>query len=203
MSEYLQTVKIALILCSCFFAYGSYWSDWAFDYFLLWTNPLEHPEAISRATFYYANQAHIPNILKYVPIVNLLIAATGFATGIVNMTDGNLLFDGASLVLLFFGISTHFSSVKPAVTTVTVSNDLEEITKSLKNIAAAHFIIVLAITGIIGLQITHYFVMKKSHKEYSGKGKKQDQEQEEQDEESQDEDDEDEERIKGKDQKSV
>jgi hypothetical protein len=35
--------------------------------------------------------------LKYVPIANLCIAATGFATGLLTMTDGNLLFDGASL----------------------------------------------------------------------------------------------------------
>lgn len=48
---------------------------------------------------------------------------------------------------------------------VTRSNDIEQATISLKRIAASHFIIVLAITGIIGLQITHYFVMKKSPKE--------------------------------------
>lgn len=66
--EQMQTIKVAMILCSCFFAYGvcktivcrwcadwssfclkTYWSDWAFDYFLLWANPAEHPNAVSRA----------------------------------------------------------------------------------------------------------------------------------------------------------
>ncbi|KAK4510948.1 uncharacterized protein ATC70_000057 [Mucor velutinosus] len=163
--EYMQTAKVALILCSCFFSYGTYWSDWAFDYYLLWANPSEYPEAITRATFYYANQGHIPNILKYVPIANLCIAATGFATGLLTMTDGNLLFDGASLVLMMFGVTTYLSSVKPAIAVVNQSADVSDITASLKNIAAAHFIIVLAITGIIGLQITHYFVMKRSNKD--------------------------------------
>ncbi|CAO0802054.1 unnamed protein product [Mucor circinelloides] len=182
--EYMQTAKVALILCSCFFSYGTYWSDWAFDYYLLWANPAEYPEAITRATFYYANQGHIPNILKYVPIANLCIAATGFVTGLLTMTDGNLLFDGASLVLMMFGITTYLSSVKPAITVVSESADVNEITTSLKNIAAAHFIIVLAITGIIGLQITHYFVMKRSNKDREDGGNQEtDQEEDEEDEE--------------------
>ncbi|KAI8975479.1 hypothetical protein BDF20DRAFT_878967 [Mycotypha africana] len=147
-ADYLQTVKIALILCSCFFAYGTYWSDWAFDYYLLWTNPDEHPHAIERAVVYYANQLQIPTIIKFVPIINLLIAAAGFATGIFAMTDGSLLFDGASIVLLFFGAFTHATSVKPAILLANESdNDIKIITAALKNIAAAHFIIVLAITG--------------------------------------------------------
>ncbi|KAI9476241.1 MAG: ER membrane protein SH3 [Benjaminiella poitrasii] len=163
--EYLQTVKVALILCSCFFSYGTYWSDWAFDYYLLWSNSIEHSEAVSRATFYYANQAQIPNILQYVPIVNLVIAAAGFATGLLTMTDGNLLFDGASLVLMSFGLFTYLTTVNPAIRAIAESTNVDTITTSLKNIAAAHFIIVLAITGIIGLQITHYFVLKRSGKE--------------------------------------
>lgn len=33
---------------------------------------------------------------------------------------------------------------------------------NLKNIAAAHFIMTLAVTGIIGLQITHYILNKRA-----------------------------------------
>lgn len=33
---------------------------------------------------------------------------------------------------------------------------------NLKNIAAAHFIMTLAVTGIIGLQITHYVLNKRA-----------------------------------------
>ncbi|KAI8367686.1 ER membrane protein SH3 [Radiomyces spectabilis] len=164
MAEHMQAVKVTLILCSCFFAYGSYWSDWAFDYYLLWANPAEHPNAVSRATLYYATQSEVPNILKYIPFANLMIAAIGFSAGLANMTDSNILFDGASLVLMLFGLSTYATSVKPALAIVSSSTDVKEVTKQLKNIAAAHFIIVLAITGIIGLQVAHYFVMKKSSK---------------------------------------
>ncbi|KAI9276399.1 ER membrane protein SH3 [Sporodiniella umbellata] len=163
--ESLQKTKVGLILCSCFFAYGTYWSDWVFDYYMLWANPSEHPGAVNQAALYYSNQIPIPNILRYVPIANLIIAASGFATGLCTRTDGDILFDGASLVLMFFGIITYTTSVIPAVKIVTLSDDIEQTTVSLKQIAASHFIIVLAITGIIGLQITHYFIMKKSEKE--------------------------------------
>ncbi|ORY93776.1 ER membrane protein SH3 [Syncephalastrum racemosum] len=162
--EQMQTIKVAMILCSCFFAYGTYWSDWAFDYFLLWANPAEHPNAVSRAALYYTTQTQAPNILKYIPLANLLIAAVGFSAGLAHMTDSNILFDGASLVLMLFGLSTHATSVRPGLEVIVSSSDESEITSSLKNIAAAHFIIVLAVTGIIGLQIAHYFVMKKTAK---------------------------------------
>lgn len=41
----------------------------------------------------------------------------------------------------------------------TVENELA---KNLKNIAAAHFIMTLAVTGIVGLQITHYVLNKRA-----------------------------------------
>jgi hypothetical protein len=41
----------------------------------------------------------------------------------------------------------------------TVENELA---KNLKNIAAAHFIMTLAVTGIVGLQITHYVLTKRA-----------------------------------------
>ncbi|KAI7853794.1 hypothetical protein BDC45DRAFT_144381 [Circinella umbellata] len=188
--EQMQTVKVALILCSCFFAYGTYWSDWAFDYYLLWANPADHPNAISRAILYYTTKSQAPEILRYIPIVNLFIGAVGFSAGLAHFTEGNILFDGASLgkvglfnwgflhlsiiinnflfhiyniVLMLFGLSTHATSVQPGLDVIVKSTkETEEAVASLKNIAAAHFIIVLAITGIIGLQIAHYFVMKKT-----------------------------------------
>lgn len=48
------------------------------------------------------------------------------------------------------------------IKTIAEIKDVEEITKILKNIAAAHFIMVLAITGIVGLQITHYILNKRA-----------------------------------------
>ncbi|KAI9363140.1 ER membrane protein SH3 [Pilaira anomala] len=188
--ESMQTAKVALILCSCFFLYGTYWSDWAFDYYLLWANPVNLPDVIARATFYYANQAHIPSILKYVPIANLCIATSGIIIGLFTMTDGNLLFDGASLVLMFFGLTTYITSVKPAIAIVSESDDIPAITIALKNIAAAHFIMVLAITGIIGLQVAHYFVMKKPSR---GVGQDNEDQEEEEEEEEEDEEEEEEE----------
>ncbi|KAG0741968.1 hypothetical protein G6F57_010799 [Rhizopus arrhizus] len=160
--DQMQYIKVVLILCSCFFAYGTFWSDWSFDYYFLWANLSEHPTAVSRATLYYTNQLNVPNIIKYIPFANLLIAAVGFAAGLANMTDGNILFDGASLVLMLFAISTYASSVKPGMMAISETTDEKEIITNLKNIAAAHFIIVLAITGIIGLQITYYVLTKRA-----------------------------------------
>ena len=43
----------------------------------------------------------------------MIIAAVGLSAGLANMTDGNILFDGASLVLMLFALSTYATSVKP------------------------------------------------------------------------------------------
>ncbi|KAI8054192.1 ER membrane protein SH3 [Gilbertella persicaria] len=160
--EHMQSAKVVLILCSCFFAYGTTWSDWAFDYYFLWANLAEHPNAVARATQYYTSQLDAPDIIKYIPFINLLIAAVGFAAGLANMTDGNILFDGASLVLMLFALSTYSTSVKPGILNISQTNDVEELSKNLRNIAAAHFIMTLAITGIVGLQITHYVLTKRA-----------------------------------------
>ncbi|CAO3635043.1 unnamed protein product [Mucor hiemalis] len=160
--EHMQSMKVVLILCSCFFAYGTFWSDWSFDYYFLWANLAEHPNAVARAAQYYTNQADAPDIIKYIPFANLMIAAVGFAAGLANMTDGNVLFDGASLVLMLFALSTYATSVKPALANISQTEVASEWAVNLKNIAAAHFIMTLAVTGIIGLQITHYVLNKRA-----------------------------------------
>lgn len=132
----------------------------------------------------------------------MLIASLGFAAGLANMTEGNILFDGASLgkweyervylCIDFSHKSWWFSPLALGVPqlnqvrnfgfnvtrsdalirvnyigilTISQSTVEAEIIKQLKNIAAAHFIIVLAITGIVGLQITHYVLNKRADQE--------------------------------------
>lgn len=116
----------------------------------------------------------------------MIIAAVGLSAGLANMTDGNILFDGASLVLMLFALSTYATSVKPgtnlldlyiinvtrkpnqsylvyiAIKNISDAELVNELATNLKNIAAAHFIITLAITGIVGLQITHYVLNKRA-----------------------------------------
>lgn len=85
---------------------------------------------------------------------------------------------------MLFALSTHATSVRPGLDTIVSSKEEDALAAAVKNIAAAHFIIVLAVTGkhkqfkvytaefwsswllgIIGLQIAHYFVIRKSSSE--------------------------------------
>jgi hypothetical protein len=82
---------------------------------------------------------------------------------------------------MLFALSTYATSVKPgmfiqcstiptlltfycdtAIQSISETDVKSELAKNLKNIAAAHFIITLAITGIVGLQITHYVLNKRA-----------------------------------------
>ncbi|GAB5586618.1 hypothetical protein Unana1_01518 [Umbelopsis nana] len=159
----LSTIKVALIVSACFFAYGRYWADWAFDYYLIWSDPAARPNAFANAALYYANQNETPKVHQYISIVNLLIASVGLGAGLASMRDANILFDGASLVLMISGIASHVSSIRPGIELVATSKDQDQIDEALKNIAAAHTIIVTAVTVL--LQVAHYFCMKRWAKE--------------------------------------
>ncbi|CAO3664377.1 unnamed protein product [Umbelopsis vinacea] len=150
----LSTVKVALIVSACFFAYGRYWADWAFDYYLIWSDPAAHPNA-------FANAA----------VSGLLYASVGIVAGLASMRNANILFDGASLVLMISGIASHVSSIRPGIEIVATSNDQDEIAEALKNIAAAHTIIVTAVTGIVLLQVAHYLCMKRWAREDAASAK--------------------------------
>lgn len=87
---------------------------------------------------------------------------------------------------MLFAISTYATSVKPgksknycdtnretqmlitffflliALVNIAETTVENELAKNLKNIAAAHFIMTLAVTGIVGLQITHYVLNKRA-----------------------------------------
>ncbi|KAI9288175.1 ER membrane protein SH3 [Umbelopsis sp. AD052] len=159
--ENLASVKIALIVAACFFQYGRYWSDWAFDYYLIWSDPAARPNAFANAALYYANQNDTPQVHQYISYVDLLIASLGIGAGLASMRDANILFDGASLVLMISGIASHVTSIIPSIALVAKSNDEDEIMEALKNIAVAHTIIVTAVTGIVLLQVAHHFCIRR------------------------------------------
>ncbi|KAH8549981.1 ER membrane protein SH3 [Umbelopsis sp. PMI_123] len=159
--ESLRSSKVALIVAACFFQYGRYWADWAFDYYLIWSDPAARPNAFANAALYYANQYETPKVHQYISFVDLLIASLGLGAGLASMRDANILFDGASLVLMISGLASHVTSIRPSIAVVASSNNEDEIIDALKNIAAAHTIIVTAVTGIVLLQVAHYFCMKR------------------------------------------
>ncbi|KAM3583837.1 hypothetical protein VKS41_003808 [Umbelopsis sp. WA50703] len=157
----LSTIKVALIVSACFFAYGRYWADWVFDYYIIWSDPAARQNAFSNAALYYANQNDTPMVHQYISIINLVIASIGLGAGLASMRDANILFDGASLVLMIFGLTSHVSSIRPGIELIARSKDEDEIAEALKNIAVAHTVIVTAVTGIVLLQVAHYLAMKK------------------------------------------
>lgn len=66
----------------------------------------------------------------------------------------------ATLILMLHGNLIYlFAS---AIKNISETEIKSELASNLKNIAAAHFIITLAITGIVGLQITHYVLNKRA-----------------------------------------
>ncbi|RUS26801.1 hypothetical protein BC938DRAFT_484100 [Jimgerdemannia flammicorona] len=97
--QIVMSTKLTLVLCACFFAFGTYWADWSIDYWLIWADPALNPNAIPNAITYYQNLYNAPQIHKIVLLAPVFIGVVGLSMGFAQMYDINFLFDGGALGL--------------------------------------------------------------------------------------------------------
>ncbi|RUS22468.1 ER membrane protein SH3 [Endogone sp. FLAS-F59071] len=145
------SLKLTLVLCACFFTFGTTWADWSVDYWLIWTDPALNPNAISNAITYYQSLHNTPLIHKFVPLVPVLICVVGLSLGFAEMFDINFLFDGGSLALLLLALQVYATTITPGMRIVATSEDETEVVRKLYEIATGHTLIVLAAAGSIWL----------------------------------------------------
>ncbi|RUP51297.1 ER membrane protein SH3 [Jimgerdemannia flammicorona] len=136
--QIVMSTKLTLVLCACFFAFGTYWADWSIDYWLIWADPALNPNAIPNAITYYQNLYNAPQIHKIVLLAPVFIGVVGLSMGFAQMYDINFLFDGGALAMKIIATS----EVEP------------EVVRKLYEIAAGHTLIVFAVVdaGVANIQ---------------------------------------------------
>ncbi|CAM0137789.1 hypothetical protein VKS41_000999 [Umbelopsis sp. WA50703] len=160
--EYMQTIKVALVLTGCAFFAGTLWADWVYDYPILYQ---QTGDAITAASDYYLRRAQAGEIHMYAPVVPILLTVFGLSSGLALMEEHNIYFDGVCTLLVLFGVSSHATSVvaglKELAEAGVKTQSIESTIEILNKIAAAHVIILGVIGAVVVLQVVHFILLKK------------------------------------------
>ncbi|GAA5917315.1 hypothetical protein JCM6882_008970 [Rhodosporidiobolus microsporus] len=153
------------ILVSSSFLLGAFFTHWLSDHPLIWQGPEVPSAAVEAGLRYYSHIYHAPPFY-----VTGLSGAAAIALGaaalklIINPVAG-MLFDGATVLLIFSSITVYTSNVLAALrylpldqltpgSSVPKLNSLGEVrlVEALQSVAASHMIIAVSLTGVLALQ---------------------------------------------------
>lgn len=154
--SYKQLATGAMLVASGF-VLGAIYSNWSYDYFLLWVSPTP-ATMVQKALDHYAIKASQPKFLHHVLHAVFVIAGLSAAVKLVNPTQSNTLFDGGSLFLFFICVVFYLTNLVPASFSL-ISGDWVDIDAEtgVKYISASQILMVLAIVGVLGLQFGQWW----------------------------------------------
>lgn len=139
------------------FVLGTVYSNWSYDYHLLWeTN--SGPEWVAAALTHYKIKAEQPLFLHHVLHTVFFIGIFSLILKLYKPNESNYLFDGASLLLFSIGVIFYITNLRPASYSLRTGNwnDIDEETGAMF-IAASQVLIVMAIVGVLSLQAGQWY----------------------------------------------
>ncbi|KAF2876834.1 Shr3 amino acid permease chaperone [Massariosphaeria phaeospora] len=163
---------------TCFFL-GILFSSFPYDYNVLWTVPTE-----GRDNYFKILEDHIKFLHASPPIISRIlhiVMATGmfgFLLKLYNMSEANMLFDGASLVLYIAGLMVYVTNIVKGFRVVTAGiygpteplpdgevDDFIGREDSLRVYAASNTILALVLVGVLVLQAGQWYALRKEEAE--------------------------------------
>lgn len=156
----MKSLGTGLIILSTGFVLGSVYSNWAYDYYMLWERPLSS-EMVEIAAQHYRMRAGQPAFLHHVLHGALVIGFCGTFIKIFKPTEANTLFDGGSLILFVIATAFYLTNLRPAAHSVLTNdwNDIDEVT-GIQLISASQVLIVLVFIGVLALQLGQWWAAK-------------------------------------------
>lgn len=151
MAGHLKSLGTGVILLCVGFFLGIIYSNWSYDYWLLWVNPTPD-EWIQRALDHYKIKATQPKALQHVLHCFIGLAFTGFFIKLYRPSESNTLFDGGGLVLLVIATVFYITNMRPAAYSL-VSGDWGDIDAAtgIRLVAASQVLIVLVLLGCVAM----------------------------------------------------
>ena len=153
-----------------------------YDYYILWTTPPalpSDPTGDPREPYFLALETHLKFLHASPPLISRIlhivigVGLLGLFMKLYKMTEANMLFDGASLVLFMIGITVYIANIVKGLRTVTLGayggaplREGETLTQkavegtedgfigredSLRVLAASNTILALVLIGILVL----------------------------------------------------
>lgn len=146
-----------LVLCATSFSLGAIYSNWAYDYWTLWSKD-PTPEAFDNSLLHYQTWAKMPTFLHHVHHFIMFLGLCGLFAKLYRPSESNTLFDGGSLFLFVIAIGFYLTNLRTGAEAALsrVWGDVDEMT-GINVIASSQVFIVLILLGVIGLQIGQYW----------------------------------------------
>ncbi|KAK6354843.1 hypothetical protein TWF696_003975 [Orbilia brochopaga] len=156
-----------LIVCPTSFLLGVLFTNWSYDFPLLWTsNPLT-PAMISAIEHHYIMLYDSPPLIGRVLHAVILMALVAFIIKLYKPSESNALFDGASLVLFMVAVIVYGSNTIKGMQIIKTGDYGDEIPQiqSLQVVAASNTIMALVLIGVLLLQAGQWYAEKKEKEE--------------------------------------
>ncbi|KAF3909474.1 hypothetical protein AA313_de0203243 [Arthrobotrys entomopaga] len=156
-----------LIVCPTSFILGVLFTNWSYDFPLLWTSSPLTPELIKSIETHYVMLYDSPPLIGRVLHAIILIALMAFIAKLYKPSESNALFDGASLVLFMVAVIVYGSNTIKGMQIIKSGDYGDEIpqVQSLQVVAASNTIMALVLIGVLLLQAGQWYAEKKEKEE--------------------------------------
>ncbi|KAK6538897.1 hypothetical protein TWF694_010454 [Orbilia ellipsospora] len=156
-----------LIVCPTSFILGILFTNWSYDFPLLWTSTPLTPELIKSIETHYVMLYDSPPLIGRVLHAIILIALAAFVVKLYKPSESNALFDGASLVLFMVAVIVYGSNTIKGMQIIKSGDYGDEIpqVQSLQVVAASNTIMALVLIGVLLLQAGQWYAEKKEKEE--------------------------------------
>ncbi|KAK6508345.1 hypothetical protein TWF506_010439 [Arthrobotrys conoides] len=156
-----------LIVCPTSFLLGILFTNWSYDFPLLWTSTPLTPTMISNIEAHYNMLFDSPPLIGRVLHAIILVALGAFIVKLYKPSESNALFDGASLVLFMIAVIVYGSNTLKGMQIIKSGNYGDEIpqVQSLQVVAASNTIMALVLIGVLLLQAGQWYAEKKEKEE--------------------------------------
>lgn len=152
-----KSLATGVLLVTAGFVLGAVYSNWTYDYYMLWVSPTP-VEKLDLALQHYTTKAQQPQFLHHVLHSVFLLGGLSACLKLFRATESNTLFDGGSLFLIFICVVFYITNLFPARHSLLTGDwgDIDSET-GVKFISASQILMVFCIVGVLMLQFGQWW----------------------------------------------
>lgn len=145
-----------MLVCAGFIL-GAAYSNWTYDYYMLWVSPTP-ADMLEMTIQHYKAKALQPAFLHHVLHGVFLLAGLAAVAKLFRATESNTLFDGGSLFLFFICAVFYVTNLIPASYSLRTGDwgDID-IETGVKFISASQILMVFSVFGVLSLQFGQWW----------------------------------------------
>ncbi|KAK4051930.1 hypothetical protein OIV83_002635 [Microbotryomycetes sp. JL201] len=160
-----------VIMVTCAFIMGNFFTCWMVDFAIMWSpSSTVTPAQLDRSLAFYHMLVNAPPLYWTALAGAAGLALCSCAIKVLLNPLRGMLFDGASLMLMISGLSVHTSNFRAALdylplpgTRVDSLVDSFKLKDALLTLASSNMIIAVTLTGVLAIQSAQGFANRTPH----------------------------------------